>query len=225
MKKIPSTLLFLVLLAPLVQAQYLTDINGRAVTEQQYTDVEGSPYLKDKWYLGTIRAQNGKVYDGVKMRYDAYKDEVEYEQQGKMYRLGAAETLEFSIPTDDDLYIFRRGFPKVDRQTDASFYRVLHDGNTKLLKRYENRMRDEKPYNSATVTRRFEPSEKLYVLKGGTMYPIKKNDRKGMLKILSDRKRTMEYAIKEQQLDFRTESDIIKILEEYDAYQAGDGKY
>ncbi len=154
------------------------------------------------------------------MRYDAYKDEVEYEKESKMYRLGS-EITAFTLPTGDALYEFRSGFPAVGDQTEKSFYRVLADGNTKLLKRYEMKMREEKPYNSATVTKRFDLNEQLYVLKNGTMYPVKTNDRKGIMKLVNDEKNLMNYIIKEEQLNFSTEDDIVKLLEEYDAYKAG----
>jgi hypothetical protein len=220
MKNLISSLVGIVCLFATAQAQFMYDINGRVVNEVQYTDVEGSPYLLDNWYTGSVKMTEGKVYDGIKMRYDAYKDELEYEKDGKFYRLGP-EIVEFSIPSGDALYNFRRGFPAAGNQTDRSFYQLLHDGTTKLLKRHEMKMREERAYNSATNTKRFDLNEKLYILKQGKMYPIKKNDKKALLKILSDERNLMEYAIKEQQLDFKTEDDIVKLLEEYDAYKAG----
>jgi len=221
MRKTIISLFGLVCLITSAQAQFMQDINGRVVNEITYTNVEGSPYLFEEWNTGIVKAvKNEKVFDGLKMRYDAYKDEVEYEKDGKMYRLGP-EITAFTLPTGDALYEFRRGFPAVGGQTENSFYRVLSDGNTKLLKRYEMKMREEKPYNSATVTKRFDLDEQLYVLKNGTMYPVKTNDRKGIMKLLSDEKNLMNYVIKEEQLNFRTEDDIVKLLEEYDAYKAG----
>ena len=221
MKKIIAPLLGIICLATAAQAQFMQDINGRVVTEMAYTDVDGSPYLVEEFNKGIVRtAKDDQVYDGIPMRYDAYKDELEYEKDGKYYRLGP-EIVSFSIPTGDALYEFRRGFPAVGDFTENNFYQVLHDGNTKLLKHYGKRMREEKAYNSATTTKRFDDVEQLYVLKGGTMYPIKKNDKKELLKLLSDEKNLMNYVIKEEQLNFKTEGDMVKLLEEYDAYKAG----
>lgn len=50
---------------------------------------------------------------------------------------------------------------------------------------------------------------------------MKKNARKDLLHILNDEKNLMQYVIKEEQLNFETENDIVKLLEEYDAYKAG----
>ncbi len=221
MKKITSLLFALLGLTAVADAQFMYDINGQPVRENTYVDVEGSPYLFDEWYKGIVKvAKTGKVYDDVKLRYDAYKDELEYEKEGQLLRL-TSEILEFSIPTGDALYEFRRGFPAVGDQNENSFYRVLYDGNTKLLKRYEMRLREDRAYSSATTTKRFDLGEETYILKDGQMNKTKKNDKKGLLKLLADEKNLMNYVIKEEQLDFKTDDDTAKLLEEYDAYKAG----
>lgn len=221
MKTIIISLLGIICLNSVVQAQFMQDINGRVVTEMTYTDVEGSPYLVEEFHKGILTmAKGNQVHDGIPMRYDAYKDELEYEKDGKHYLLGT-EIISFSIPTGDALYEFQRGFPAVGDLTENSFYHVLHDGNTKLLKHYGKRMREEKAYNSATATKRFDGTEQLFVLKGGRMHPIKKNDKKELLSLLSDEKNLMNYIIKEEQLNFKSEGDMVKLLEEYDAYKAG----
>jgi len=221
MKTFTAALLGITSFVSVAQAQFMQDINGRVVTEMTYTDVEGSPYLIEEFHKGILTTAKGnKVYDGIPMRYDAYKDELEYEKEGKRYRLGP-EIISFSIPTGDALYEFQRDFPAVDGLTENSFYQVLHDGNTKLLKHYGKRMREEKAYNSATATKRFDGTEQLFVLKGGRMNPVKKNDKKELLSLLSDEKNLMNYIIKEEQLNFKSERDMVKLLEEYDAYKAG----
>ena len=84
MKIIIASLLGIIYLAPFAQAQFMQDINGRVVTEQTYTDVEGSPYLFEEFNKGIVTmVKDNQVHDGVPMRYDAYKDELEYEKDGK----------------------------------------------------------------------------------------------------------------------------------------------
>lgn len=220
MKKIIGSLVVIVCLISTVQAQFMYDINGRVVSEMSYTDVDGTPYFIEKWHTGLVTPIKGNPVDGIKMRYDAYKDELEYERDGKLYRLGP-EIKGFSFLTADDKYVFKNGFPAINNQSTNSFYQVLHDGTTKLLKRHEMKMREEREYNSATTTKRFFLVESLYVLKDGTMTYLKKNDKKGLLNLLSDERKLMEFAIKEQELNFKNELDIVKLLEEYDAYKAG----
>lgn len=172
-----------------------------------------SPYLYEEWSTGTIVKDNGEILDAVKLRFNSAKDEIEYEKDGAITSLGNAVE-EFSLLTESDLYTFKKGYPAVGQLSENSFYRILYDGNLKVLKRYNNfiGVSDKKPTGR---------SEQLYILKNNKMIPVKVNDRKGIMQVVADKKNHMEYAAKEQQLDFGQEADIVKLIEEYDAYVAG----
>lgn len=173
-----------------------------------------SPYLYDEWSSGTITTTGGEILDAVKVRFNSAKDEIEYHKDGVVIPLGNAVE-EFSLLTESDLYTFKKGYPAVGQQGENSFYRVLYDGNLKVLKRYNN-------VTAAAPGKKPEGrSEQLYILKNNKMIPVKVNDRKGVMQVVADKKNHMEYAAKEQQLDFGQEADIVKLIEEYDAYVAG----
>jgi hypothetical protein len=199
-------------------AQDSTGLAGTPFQEVKLSPGETSPYLFNDWYMGTVRTSDDKVHDGIQLRYDLKKDEVEYKQNSGLYRLSQGVT-EFTIPTGTDLYIFKSGFPAADGQTGNSFYRVLYEGNTVLLKKYTSPIRVEK----ASATTAMDQDSKLYILKDQKLTPVKLSDKNSFLKLLSDEKNKMLYTIKEQQLDFGAEDDLISLLEEYDSFKAGRG--
>ncbi|MEZ4900662.1 MAG: hypothetical protein R2822_02320 [Spirosomataceae bacterium] len=206
-------LLGLILYALAVQSQgmYIQDLNGRPIFENNYTEIEGSPYLNDTWGRGTVKAKhNGKVYEIAKMRYDVYKDEVEYEENQKPYRFGG-EISEFV--TNEGL--FRNGFPASESLTERTFYQVLYDGRVKLLKRTMVRIQSEKLYNSATETKRFLKESVLYLLKDGTMTRLTK-DKKSLLEAFGSKKAEIEQFIKTEKLKLSKEEDILQIVEKYE---------
>ncbi|MCF2446149.1 hypothetical protein L0657_19485 [Dyadobacter sp. CY345] len=168
-----------------------------------------SPYLTKEWYRGLVRDKAGKPYDGVLLNYDLVKDEIIYKNDSSAFVLGP-EITEFNIPTGTALYTFKRGFPAVSGLTDQSFYEVLYDGNTKLLKHY-------KKSGSGKA------DESLFILKGNKLSPIQLKDRSSFLKVLSDEKNKMNYVIKEENLEFDAADDVAKLLAEYDSYKAGRG--
>lgn len=190
------------------QAQDSTGLTGTPLKEVQYTS-DNSPYLTQEWYRGLVRDKTGKPYDGVLLNYDLVKDQIVYKNDSSSYVLGP-EIMEFNIPTGTALYTFKRGFPGAAGLTDKSFYQVLYDGTTKLLKHYK------KSGSGAT-------EESLYILKGDKLNPIQLKDRNSFLKVLSDEKNKMQYVIKEENLDFDGADDVGKLLAEYDAYKAGRG--
>jgi hypothetical protein len=179
---------------------------------------DGSHYLFKEWYTGSIRTSDDRVHDGIKIRYDVNKDELEYKTDSAMYRISTG-IKEFNLPTGTDLYTFRNGYPAVENQTEKSFYRLMYDGNTKLLKKYTKPIKVEK----ASATTQMDPTAKLYILKDGKMNLVELGKRNSFLKLLSDEKNKMQYVIREEQLDFAGDDDLMKLLEEYDSYKAGRG--
>ncbi|MCF0056712.1 hypothetical protein [Dyadobacter sp. CY356] len=209
MKKVNPILFIAALLFTMnVQAQDSTGLTGTPLKEVQYTS-DNSPYLTQEWYRGLVRDKSGKPYDGVLLNYNMAKDEIVYKNDSSAYVLGP-EIMEFNIPTGTALYTFKRGFPGAAGLTDKSFYQVLYDGNTKLLKHFK-----KSGSNAA--------EESLYILKGDKLNPIQLKDRNSFLKVLSDEKNKMQYVIKEENLDFDGADDVAKLLAEYDAYKAGRG--
>lgn len=211
-------LLLPVLIVHSVMSQDSTGLAGTPYTESTSAAGDGTHYLFKEWYSGSVRTSDDKVHDGVKIRYDVNKDELEYKADSGLYRVSAGVT-EFNLPTGTDLYTFKTGYPSVGEYTDKSFYRLLYDGNTKLLKKYVKPISVEK----ASATTNLDPSAKLYILKNGKMNPVQLSNRNSFLKLLTDEKNKMQYVIREQQLDFAGDDDLIKLLEEYDSYKAGRG--
>ncbi|GGN10311.1 hypothetical protein GCM10010967_52720 [Dyadobacter beijingensis] len=203
-----------------VQA-YGQDSTGLAGTPYQETQPaagEKSPYLLKEWYSGAVRTSDDRVHDGIPLRYDFVKDEVEYKAGSGLYRVSSGVS-EFSIPSGVELYTFRSGYPAVGELTEKSFYRVLYDGNTKLLKKYTSPIKVEK----ASATREMDAGAKLFLLKDDKMNPVQLGNRNSFMKLLTDERNKLNYVIKEQQLDFAGEDDLIRLLEEYDSYKAGRG--
>ncbi len=197
------------------QQAFLQDLNGRPIFENSTTDVEGSPYLRETWTSGVVKAKsNRKNYDIPKLRYDAHKDELEYDQAGSLFRFSAENVAEFTLIEGT----FRAGFPAVGSLTPKNFYQVLYDGEkNKLLKRIYVGIQTEKPYNSATIIKRFVKEESLYLLKNNVEMRRFKKDKKSFFEIITDKQPEMEAFMKEQKIKFSKEDDLIRLLEKYES--------
>lgn len=199
------------------QAMFLTDVNGQVIRENKYVEVEGSPYLDEAWQEGSVMTLRNKTYKNLKVRYDAYAGELEYQQNGKNYRLGTRDIRGFDLatPTGDTLR-FRNGFPATGGSDVFTFYQVLHDGPTKLLKQPKVVLQEIKQYNQASATRKFAKQDQYFlVAPSGTLTRIQKN-RKSLLSALPDRKEALEKLIKEKRLDVGEEAGLVEALKSLD---------
>ncbi|MFD1144966.1 hypothetical protein ACFQ4C_27805 [Larkinella insperata] len=198
------------------QGVFLTDVNGQVLRATKYVDVQGSPYLNEAWKEGTVTAANNKSYPNLKLRYDVYGGELEYMQNNQTYRLSPGALKEFRI-IDSGEMVFRNGFAAVNNNTPTTFYQILVDGPAKLLKQYKVNMTENKPFNSATVTKEFQKQELYFVVKpDGTVQRIQKN-KKSVLAALSDQKDRLETAIKEKDLNLGDENGLMAVVESYNA--------
>jgi hypothetical protein len=69
------------------QGVFLTDVNGQVLRANKYVDVQGSPYLNEAWKVGTVTAANSKSYPNLKVRYDVFAGELEYQQNNQTYQV------------------------------------------------------------------------------------------------------------------------------------------
>lgn len=208
----------ILLLSVTICSTHLVAQDSTGLKGTPYQETQAASYLLPDWYPGSIRMEDDHVYDGVQMRYDLTKDEVEYKNESGLFRVSEG-IKEFSIPSGVDLYLFRSGFPAVDNYTTKSFYRIVYDGETKLLKKYQSPIKIEK----ASATRDLNPDAKLYILKDNQLHPVSLNDRNSFLKLLKEERNKMNYIIRESNLDFAASDDLAMLLEEYDSYKAGRG--
>lgn len=218
MKYLTSILMvWVVCVAISANAQDSTGLAGRPYQESASGSTKAVYLLKD-WYSGSIRLNNDQFYDGVQLRYDLSKDEIEYRKDSSLFRISEG-VKEFTIPSGIDLYTFRSGFAPFEGLTAKSFYRIMYDGTTKLLKRYKSPIKEEK----AGATRVMEPDALLYILKDEKVTPVNLKDPNSFLRLLSEEKNKMLYVIKKEGLEFGGDDDLVKLLEEYDSYKAGRG--
>lgn len=194
-------------------AQYgILDYMGRPVMVKQYVDVKGSPYLLDEWQEGTIKLQNGKTYQGVRLKFDQIEQELMFQNQKGEAQLFVQPVIEFELSKR----LFRKGYPPADGDSSPNiFYEVLADGPTQLLKRTSKEIFEEAPYGSATKVKSVVESHSLYVTdKEGRLTRIKK-DKKSLLSALGDKKAELEGYVKDNRLDLRQETDMAKLVAFY----------
>lgn len=197
--------------------QILQDANGRPVFEKQYTDVLGSPYLWDTWQQGEVKLSDGKTYTKVDLKYDQVADNLIFKSlTGEpMHFVLAVNAFKILSTSGAELH-FRSGYKSMDGGTEKTFYQVLSDGETTLVKRTLKKIVEHKPYNSATVEKSFRQLENYYLVKQGVFVRVKK-DRKALLEILSDYSSQLDQFIRANDLNLKNEPDLASLVTYYNS--------
>ena len=197
-------------------AQYTEDFRAKTVLEKTYTDVKGSPYLLDNWSLGIVKMASGFSYKDMSLKYDQVTGELIFQDKsGKS--LGFADPIaEFKIIGNNNAFrIFRSGFKATDNNSDKSFYEVLYDGGTTLLKDPRKNIVEHRAYNSSTAVKSIVETPAYYVVVNGQLIKFKK-DKKALLAALPNSDKLESY-IQDNKLNVKDDTDLAKVVLYYDS--------
>jgi len=201
-----------------ITAQFIQTDQGAPFLGTNYTDVKGHPYLFDNWTDGTVKLINGKSYTSVQLKYNLLRDELFFKD------IKTEQLLAFVIPVvefklndqEKGSIIYRSGYKAIDDNTEKSYYQVLFDGVTQLLKRTSKKINEEKPFNSASTIKSFEVLTFYYISNNNTLIKIRK-DKKSVLAALANQSAALENYIQEKSLNLKNEEDLIQLIQYYNS--------
>ncbi|MBN2613231.1 MAG: hypothetical protein JXB00_16880 [Bacteroidales bacterium] len=185
-----------------------------------YEGVHGTPYLSEEWLTGDILFTDNKQINGVKLKYNVYKDELEYlnSTSGKSFVVQREQIKGFRIQEDLNRRYFE-GYQLKAGKNNVSFVEVVYSGSIKLLVKHKKTFipADYKgAYSSGVKYDEYKDDKEYYaVLQNGEICKIKLN-RKQVLEMLSSKKDEIEKYISEKQPDLSNLDEVLKILTYFD---------
>jgi hypothetical protein len=198
----------------------LTDLKGEPLLTGNAVYEDGFPFYLNEWAVGNLILASKKKYAGVFVKLNLQTDKVHYQYQETMAERvagdGIVREVELKDPGRLDTVRFRCYFPPIDKYDLKTFYQVLADGKVILLKQIKKIFIEEKAFNSATITRRFDTQNSYYVFKDEKMDRLKRS-KSGLLDILSDQKELVEKFISNNKLTVKSDDDLAKIVAYYNS--------
>ena len=110
--------------------------------------------------------------------------------------------------------VFQCGFPPIDNQNRISFYQILLNGKTSLLKSVYKSIQERNNDMSGERYKEFATYENMYLLKEGTMSRIKK-DKSSLLVMFQDKKEAIAKYMEDQKINLKNEVHIIDLVKYY----------
>lgn len=199
---------------------FISDVNGQAFTNI-YDGIVGNVYDQADYRLAKITLKDGRVYQDVKARINLLEHEVNFiasnGQEGYLGK-GMATELVYTMPKEfgQDLQVFQCGFPPIDNQNRISFYQILLNGKTSLLKSVYKSIQERNNEMSGERYKEFATYENMYLLKDGVMSRIKK-DKSSVLALLQDKAQGVKLFVEEQKLNLKNEADLVSLIKYYNS--------
>lgn len=181
------------------------------------SNIVGSPFFMDEWTPGVIYLKDGSKADKFQLKLDIFSNELLFLHQNKTLAV-VNPVKEFVLtPATGMRYLFRCGFLAIERNTEATFYQVLQDGATALLKLNKKSLVDVAEYNKASTTKEYSLTETYYISKPGG-YAIKiKKDRASFLEAIGDTTGKLKEWLDKNKNRCKTEEELMAAVEAFNS--------
>jgi hypothetical protein len=141
---------------------------GNLLYIYEYTDIQGSPFLFEEWYDGTIII-NEQQLNHVSLKFDNYSNKFVVNRNDTSYEISRAVNEVHLFRNNDTAksLTFKKGYNINMRLNPNVFLQVLAEGKLTLLKYTYKDLEENAEYGSAIKIKRFREGQQYFILKEG----------------------------------------------------------
>lgn len=198
----------------------LTDAMGNAF-KPYYHQVQGTPYLFNNWKAVTFKLKTGQSTELANLKFDIYDQEVHFLSPKKEDLLINIDLVKEFILKDTlsiagTTFLFRMGYPGIEKQTAKTFYAVLCDGKLQLLCFFTKKIEQFKNEYTGEIAKEFVQYDNLYVFFNGEMKGVKR-DKKFFVELMQDKSKEIEEYLKQHKTNFKNTAQIANLITYYNS--------
>ena len=183
--------------------------------------VKGSEYFDKIFKPAEVKYFDKDLNENIFLRYNAYKDEIEFSNNPKTLSSDKIlmKNMNISCIIEDEKYVYTN-YININGLRKEGYLVVLFIGKKYAL--YEKRIKlfmegsEAKTSLERSFDTRFVEKFKYYVSKNNGEKKEIKINKKNLVELLGYDARNKKIIIKQNKLKFKTISDVITILEEFD---------
>ena len=196
------------------------DLNGHSLLKKSDPDVSGSPFMRDDWAPAKITLSKGKEIGPLMIKLNIESNELYYlDSAGK--EMIAADGIVKKIDCvnfyskDSIRYVFKNGYPSIDKQNENFFYQVLAEGKTELLVKKSKYIRTTKNDLTGDVTKDIvDGADMLYVYANNTMQ-IYRPSKSFVIQLLKDKESAISSYIETHKINFKKTAELVMLFNYY----------
>jgi hypothetical protein len=195
----------------------LTDLEGHSLLKKYDPDVTGSPFINDDWVLAKITLSKGKEIGPLPVKLNIESNELYFrDSTGK--EMIAAEGLVkkvdcFNYYAKDSIrYVFKSGYPGIDKQNENFYYQALTEGKIELLAKKIKYISVAKDAFTSEITKEFVwGAVVLYIYIMQTFRPSKGF----VISLLKDKEPAINTFIETNKINLKKIPDLIRLFNYY----------
>lgn len=199
---------------------HLADMNGHPLNGNVQQDVAGSPYINEDWAWANLTLSQGKILTMVAVKLNIENNELHYtDSTGKelVAMEGIVRRVEYInfITKEKTGYLFKNGYPAINKQNQDFYYQVLAEGKAELLVKKTKYIRTSKDDMTGIVTREFVDAAQVYYVFANSAIKQLNASKKEILDIMKDKEQLVDSFIETNKINFKKNTDLIKLFNYY----------
>lgn len=183
---------------------------------QEVNDYEGSPYLNDDFLLGDVFINDGR-YQNVLLRYNIYKDYIEFKKDSRSYILDPNKKVQ-KITIGSNVFVVEE-FP-FRSQKKLGYLMLLDSGKASLMMKHIVSYREPqppKPIETEGKPARYSELPDVFYFKVGNEEIKEIESLKKMIEGFPDKHDQLNEFAKKEKISVRKKDELIKLIQYYNS--------
>jgi len=185
---------------------------GIDLNNAKYSDVSGSPCLKQDFTAAFVAFKNGKQYTNVPVKFDMLHNEIDIEKNGTLLSLMDIDSISYPDSNYQNM-ILKSGYPSISEHDASSIYQIVAQNNKiQLLKYYHCHISTIKSLGFPDKTS-FDVDNQYYLFNKATkaIEQVKLN-KKSFSSAIADMGYSKAEMDKNKNIDFKNEKDVADLI-------------
>lgn len=201
-----------------------TDLNRRSLLKKYDPEITGSPFINSDWVLAKITLSKGNETGPISVKLNIENNELYFrDSTGKeMIAIeGLVKKIDcFNFYSKDSIrYVFKSGYPGIDKQNENYYYQVLTEGKIELLARRFKYIRVVKDELSGEITKEFVDGIVVLYISINNIIHAYHPTKSFVISLLKDKEQSINIFIDTNKINFKKIPDLIKLFNYYNGLQ------
>jgi len=193
-----------------------SDLDYISNTRERYAEIEGSAYLDEDFYRGSV-SFNGKKFTGLLLRHNPYEGYFEFQTDEGTKFFDPLITPIDTVWIEKDIFLLVQY--NSGKQTKRDYMRLINQGKTRVFQFSQVRLleaEEAQGYEDAKPARFKEPSETIYI-KPGDQPAMEFRNKKSLGAIFPEYYEQLSEYAKVNKLKLKNPEEIISLCTYYDS--------
>lgn len=180
------------------------------------SDIEGSPYLNEKFEIGEVYYGNKYKINEIPLRYNLYNDEMEYQVKNKIMAFANAHKID-KVLLGDDVFIYLKTRGSEDEV--SGYVKLWNEEFPAIITKMSVEFKDKEPQKALVdpLPKRFVRLDNRHFLMLNQQDIVKVKSVKKLIRLLENHQEELTNFAKNEKISSKDPSELAKLLDYYNS--------